>query len=246
MERKIIYDQWNIYVPSCDPGKIKKKYHADHITGNIIASDNLNQLKSHRPASSPLRDIVGALGICPLVDVRRCLFIATGGDRPSPTLFAAVPPRPFVNVGTVLVVDARGRVFDDASLGNPAPPLRAFPLGAPEARFRFLITSVFSDSGRTTPCSLKNNPHALHKGCPSGSRLHSGVFVVWQFVHDVGGWSPSSLLPFGLPALPSLVLRSGVLVADRDTVPSVGLNAEIDFLRLISWAIRFVDAIFRI
>jgi hypothetical protein len=35
----------------------------------------------------------------------------------------------------VLVVDARGRVFDDASFGKPAPPFRALPLGAPEARF---------------------------------------------------------------------------------------------------------------
>src|SRR5579859_5924692 len=34
----------------------------------------------------------------------------------------------------------------------------------PPPRFRFLITSVFKDSGRTTPCSLRNNPHALHSG----------------------------------------------------------------------------------
>lgn len=27
----------------------------------------------------------------------------------------------------------------------------------------------------------------LQRGCPSGSRLQSGVFVVWQFVHEVGG-----------------------------------------------------------
>jgi hypothetical protein len=37
-----------------------------------------------------------------------------------------------------------------------------------------------------------------------------------------------------------------VLVADRDTVPIMGLKAETDFLRLISSAMRFVDAIFRI
>lgn len=80
----------------------------------------------------------GAVGICELVDIRRCLFRASvpGEDGPNPTLFAPVIPRPFANpVGTVLVVDARGRVFDDASLGKPAPPLRALPLGAPEARF---------------------------------------------------------------------------------------------------------------
>lgn len=188
-----------------------------------------------RPVSLPLRDVGGAIGNCALVDMRRCLFIeiVPGEDGPSPTLFTLVVPRPFENpVGTVLVVDARGRVFDDASLGKPAFPLRALPLGAPEARFRFLITSVFSDSGRTTPCSLKNRPHALHNGCPSGSRLHRGVVDVWQFVHEVGGWSPSSLLPFAVPALPSLVLRSGVLVADREIVPIVGLI--VDFLRRIS------------
>jgi hypothetical protein len=59
-----------------------------------------------------------------------------GRDGPSPTLFTPFVPRPFANpVGTVLVVDARGRVFDDASFGKPAPPFRALPLGAPEARF---------------------------------------------------------------------------------------------------------------
>ena len=31
-------------------------------------------------------------------------------------------------------------------------------------RLRFLITSVFSDRGRTTPCSLRNRPQALHRG----------------------------------------------------------------------------------
>ncbi len=36
---------------------------------------------------------------------------------------------------------------------EPAPP-----------RFRFLIISVFNDNGRTTPCSFKNSPQALHSG----------------------------------------------------------------------------------
>lgn len=31
-------------------------------------------------------------------------------------------------------------------------------------RFRFLITSVFKDSGRTTPWSFRNNPQALQSG----------------------------------------------------------------------------------
>lgn len=53
----------------------------------------------------------------------------------------------------------------------------AEPTGAefPLPRFRFLITSVLSESGRTTPCSLRNKPHALHKGWPSGLRRQRGV-----------------------------------------------------------------------
>lgn len=34
----------------------------------------------------------------------------------------------------------------------------------PPPLFRFLITSVFNESGRTTPCNLRNSPHALHSG----------------------------------------------------------------------------------
>lgn len=36
----------------------------------------------------------------------------------------------------------------------------AFPL----PRFLFLMTSVFSERGRTTPCSLRKRPQALHNG----------------------------------------------------------------------------------
>lgn len=56
----------------------------------------------------------------------------------------------------------------------------------PEPRFRFLITSVFKLRGLTTPWSFKNKPQALHKGCPSGFRLHRGVVCVKQLVHVVG------------------------------------------------------------
>jgi len=48
----------------------------------------------------------------------------------------------------------------------------------PPPRLRFLMTSVLSDRGRTTPCNLRNNPHALHRGWPSGFLRHRGVFVV--------------------------------------------------------------------
>lgn len=36
--------------------------------------------------------------------------------------------------------------------------------GFPVPRLRFLMTSVLSDSGRTTPCNFKKRPHALHNG----------------------------------------------------------------------------------
>lgn len=45
--------------------------------------------------------------------------------------------------------------------------------------------SVFRLRGRTTPCSLKNRPHALHKVLPSGLRRQSGVVVVLQLEHSV-------------------------------------------------------------
>lgn len=45
----------------------------------------------------------------------------------------------------------------------------------PDPRFLFLITSVFKLNGRTTPCNLRKSPQALHRGCPSGFRLHRGV-----------------------------------------------------------------------
>lgn len=52
------------------------------------------------------------------------------------------------------------------------PPTGRF---APEPRLRFLMTSVFKLSGRTTPWSFKNKPQALQRGWPSGFRRHSGV-----------------------------------------------------------------------
>lgn len=45
----------------------------------------------------------------------------------------------------------------------------------PEPRLRFLMTSVFKLNGRTTPCSFRKRPQALHNGWPSGFRLHKGV-----------------------------------------------------------------------
>lgn len=66
---------------------------------------------------------------------------------------------------------------------DPVPTeLIVFPL----PRLRFLMTSVLRDSGRTTPCSFKNKPQALHSGWPSGLRLQRGVVWVKQLVHVVG------------------------------------------------------------
>lgn len=38
------------------------------------------------------------------------------------------------------------------------------PCPEPEPRFRFLITSVFKLSGRTTPCNFRKRPQALQRG----------------------------------------------------------------------------------
>lgn len=98
---------------------------------------------------------------------------------------------------------------------------RAVPTGAvfPLPRLRFLITSVFKLSGRTTPCSFKNKPHALHSGCPSGFRLQSGVVCVKQLVHVVGTplFSP---LGFGLPG------RDGVVDEKPDSGGDEGEDCD--------------------
>jgi hypothetical protein len=65
----------------------------------------------------------------------------------------------------------------------------------PEPRLRFLMTSVFKLSGRTTPWSLRKRPHALQRGWPSGFRRQSGVVWVKQFVHVVGVLELSPWLP---------------------------------------------------
>jgi hypothetical protein len=57
-----------------------------------------------------------------------------------------------------LAPDALVAFFFDLVLVPPTGRL------APEPRLRFLITSVFRLRGRTTPCSFKNRPQALHNG----------------------------------------------------------------------------------
>jgi hypothetical protein len=63
-----------------------------------------------------------------------------------------------VLVPDVLAEALTPAVFLDRVL---VPPTGKF---APEPRLRFLITSVFKLSGRTTPWSFKNRPQALQRG----------------------------------------------------------------------------------
>jgi len=89
-----------------------------------------------------------------------------GGCPPRP---ADDPPLP--NPPTIEFEWERGRVVDDAILGRAETPFRELLLGVPEARLlrasfrlhrqenmnsthRFLITSVFNERGRTTPCNF--------------------------------------------------------------------------------------------
>jgi hypothetical protein len=108
------------------------------------------------------------------VDVRLCRLRAKdpATAAPGPIRLPGDSRDPGRAIGVLLVVDERGRVEDEASLGS-TEFLRAPTLGAPEARFlrdknqqsgtnmgprdmdyRFLITSVLRDSGLTTPCSF--------------------------------------------------------------------------------------------
>lgn len=52
----------------------------------------------------------------------------------------------------------REAFFEERPGADPTGVALPLPL------LRFLITSVFSESGRTTPWSFKNNPQALHRG----------------------------------------------------------------------------------
>ena len=114
----------------------------------------------------------------PSVDVRLCRLRAKGPGTtaPAPIRLPGDNREPGRASGVLLVVDERGRVEDEASLGS-TEFLRAPALGAPEARFlrdkcmsrisnltqiwseeiwnyRFFITSVLRDSGLTTPCNF--------------------------------------------------------------------------------------------
>jgi hypothetical protein len=93
------------------------------------------------------------------------------------------------------------------------------PTGAefPLPRLRFLMTSVLRESGRTTPCSFRNKPQALHNGCPSGLRRQSGVVWVKQLVHVVGAALCS---PCFVP--PGLAGRDGAAELNADSGGELG------------------------
>jgi hypothetical protein len=90
------------------------------------------------------------------VDVRLWRFIADVAAA----VAAAFGPPPGVSLVAVYmfpVVDARGRVEEDAILGRP-DPLRDVPLGAPEARF----LSVEQVKGRIPSVMGQNLPLLNH------------------------------------------------------------------------------------
>lgn len=78
----------------------------------------------------------------------------------------------------------------------------AFGSFGPRLRLRFLMTPVLRFAGRSTPCRLRNRPHALQSGLPSESRRHRGVLVVPQLRHLIG--PPSASTFFEIVPLPAV------------------------------------------
>jgi hypothetical protein len=90
---------------------------------------------------------------------------------------------------------------------------------APLPRLRFLMMSVFRESGRTTPCNFRKRPQALQRGWPSGFRRHRGVVWVKQFVHVVGTPFCSLFFMLGLSG------REGAVLLNPDSGGEFGLEA---------------------
>lgn len=147
--------------------------------------------------------------------------------------------RAFAELGVVAGVGCTEfflEVFLDPRVEVP-PIFTVVPL----PRFLFLMTSVFRDNGLTTPCSFKNNPHALHKGWPSGFRLHKGVVCVKQLVQVVGTPLASWFFGPGLLGLDGALLENpeaaGELTAESGTLwlDNAGVEVVLGTLpRLIS------------
>jgi len=142
------------------------------------------------PAAAPA--IPGAVPAEPVP----MLFTEPAVDFGDSDSLAALPDEGVV-AGVWTIEFFRDDFFDERV--EPEPTLDTV---LPLPRFRFLITSVLSDNGRTTPCSFRKRPQALHKGWPSGFRRQSGVVWVKQLVQVVG-WPLScpGLVPPGLTGL---------------------------------------------
>jgi len=159
-----------------------------------------------------------------------------GGDSDPARLFDCA------DVGVVVAFDAieffRMVVFFAARVEAPETGAE-FPLPL----FRFLMTSVLRESGRTTPWSFRNNPQALHRGWPSGFLLHSGVVCVKQLVHVVG--IPFPFAP--LAALLPLVLSGdGGREGSAELKPVSGGELGPDCMPrcIAAWVVEVVRAIF--
>jgi hypothetical protein len=137
----------------------------------------------------------GAMGTTPpdlKFDVAAAAKLTLEVPPPDPVDFGDSESGAFGVVTGVRAIEFLRDDFFDARV--EVVPTGAFPL----PRLRFLMTSVLSDSGRTTPCSFRKRPHALQRGCPSGLRRHNGVVCVKQLVQVVGALLSPGFVPPGL------------------------------------------------
>ena len=121
-------------------------------------------------------------------------------------------------------VEACGTEFlRDDFFDREVPTARVLAL----LRLRFLITSVLRDKGRTTPCSLRNSPQALHNGWPSGLRRHRGVVCVKQLVQVVGPALDSPFL--------GLAGRDGPALLRPPPPDSGGVSGDVLWFGFMPW-----------
>ena len=97
------------------------------------------------------------MGVLPAVEPPFADPCREGGESESTTLWAL--PDVGVVAGVCAIEFLRDAFFDER-VEEPAPTGTELPL----PRLRFLMTSVFRESGRTTPWSLRKSPQALHNG----------------------------------------------------------------------------------
>lgn len=161
------------------------------------------------------------MGITPPVLAGEVAVLAPFPTAPSPTEpvdFGDSESVPFIDVGVDTGVCASEFFLDDFLEARDEDPVTG---AVPLPRLRFLMTSVLSDSGRTTPCNFKNRPQALQRGWPSGLRRHRGVVWVKQLVHVVGAFPCSPCL---VP--PGLAGRDGAAELKPDSGGVLGDDCE--------------------